>query len=58
MGPPETVIWEYPLPDSSWTTEFAESVEDIRLGRQTAAGLKYARAALEIVEKIYKESGL
>jgi predicted dehydrogenase len=58
MGPPETVIWEYPLPDSSWAIEFAEFIEDIRLGRQPAAGLKDARAALEIVEKIYKESGL
>jgi len=58
MGPPETVIWEYPLPDSSWPIEFAEFIEDIRLGRQPAAGLKDARAALEIVEKIYKESGI
>ncbi len=58
MGPPETVIWEYPLPDSSWAIEFAEFIEDIRLGRQPAAGLKDARAALEIVEKIYRESGI
>jgi predicted dehydrogenase len=58
MGPPETVIWEYPLPDNSWAVEFAEFIEDIRLGRQPAAGLKDARAALEIVGKIYKESGL
>lgn len=58
MGPPETVIWEYPLPDSSWAIEFAEFIEDIRLGRQPAAGLEDARAVLEIVEKIYKESGL
>jgi predicted dehydrogenase len=58
MGPPDAVIWEYPLPDSSWAIEFAEFIEDIRVGRQPAAGLKDARAALEIVEKIYKESGL
>jgi predicted dehydrogenase len=58
MGPPETVIWEYPLPDSSWAIEFAEFIEDIRLERQPAAGLEDARAALGIVEKIYKESGL
>ncbi len=58
MGPPETVIWEYPMPDSSWAAEFAEFIEDIRLGRQPAAGLKDAHAALEIIGKIYKESGL
>ena len=58
MGPPETIIWEYPGPDRSWEWEFAEFIQDIGLGRQPAAGLKDARAALEIVEKIYKESGL
>jgi predicted dehydrogenase len=58
MGPPETVIWEFPMPDTSWDVEFAEFVEDIRLGRQPAAGLNDARAALEIVERIYEESAL
>lgn len=58
MGPPETVIWEYPRPDTSWEVELAEFLEDIRLKRQPAAGLADARAALQIVEKIYEESGL
>jgi len=58
MGPPETVIWEYPMGDSSWDMEFAEFVADINLRRQPAAGLADARAALAIVEKIYQESGL
>jgi predicted dehydrogenase len=58
MGPPETVIWEYPNADNSLEAEFTEFVEDIRLGRQPSAGLNDARATLEIVEKIYKESGL
>jgi predicted dehydrogenase len=58
MGPPETVIWEYPMPDRSWDVEFEEFVEDIRLGRQPAAGLNDALAALEIVERIYEESRL
>ena len=58
MGPPETVIWEYPNADNSLETEFAEFVEDIRLSRQPSAGLNDARATLEIIEKIYKESGL
>ena len=58
MGPPETVIWEYPGADNSWEVEFAEFVEDIRLNRQPTAGLSDARAALEIIEQIYRKSGL
>jgi predicted dehydrogenase len=56
MGPPETTIWEYPMPDTSWEQEFAEFVEDIQLGRQPAAGLADARAALRIVERVYEGS--
>lgn len=57
MGPPETTIWEYPMADNSWSVEFAEFLEDIQLGRQPAANLNDAYAALAIVEKIYQESG-
>lgn len=58
MGPPETVIWEYPFADRSWEVEFAEFVADINLGRRPAVGLADARAALAIVESLYQESGL
>lgn len=57
MGPPETTLWEYPEGDGSWAVEFAEFLEDIRLGRQPSAGLADAHAALGIVEKIYRGSG-
>jgi predicted dehydrogenase len=57
MGPPETTVWEYPRGDDSWKLEFAEFLEDIRLKRTPAANLNDARAALCIVEKIYKDSG-
>jgi len=57
MGPPETMIWEYPMADNSWEVEMMEFLEDIRLSRQPAAGLLDAMAALDIVGKIYKESG-
>jgi len=57
MGPPETTVWEYPRGDNSWALEFAEFLEDIRLHRQPAANLTDARATLEVVEKIYKDSG-
>lgn len=57
MGPPETTIWEYPMPDDSWQLEFGEFLEDIRLNREPAASLEDAAATLHIVEKIYRESG-
>ncbi len=57
MGPPETTIWEYPMGDDSWQVEFAEFLDDIRLGRPPGAGLPDALAALEVVEKVYAESG-
>ena len=58
MGPPEAVSWEYPFPDTSWENEFKEFLEDIRIGRKPSAGLEDARSALDIIEKVYKESGL
>jgi predicted dehydrogenase len=56
MGPPETTAWEYPMADDSWTTEFAEFLEDIRLGRQPVPGLRDALEALRVVGIIYQES--
>jgi predicted dehydrogenase len=53
MGPPDTLIYEYPGPDLSWAIEFAEFLEDIRLMRAPAAGLDAARAALEVVSAVY-----
>ena len=57
MGPPETTIWEYPMPDISWGLEFAEFMEDIRRRRQPVPGLADARAALQIVERVYEAGG-
>ena len=57
MGPPETVIWEYPRGDTSWALEFDEFLDDIALKRTPSAGLADARAALEVVGKIYEASG-
>jgi predicted dehydrogenase len=56
MGPPETTTWEYPMGDDSWRIEFAEFLEDIRLGRTPFANLSDARAALQVVEEIYRQS--
>jgi predicted dehydrogenase len=57
MGPPETTAWEYPGSDRSWQVEFAEFLDDISRGRQPSAGLPEARAALTVVERVYKSSG-
>jgi predicted dehydrogenase len=55
MGPPETTVWEFPRGDESWKIEMAEFFEDIKLKRTPVPGLKEARAALAVVERIYKK---
>ncbi|MGE5526732.1 MAG: Gfo/Idh/MocA family protein [Rhodospirillaceae bacterium] len=57
MGPPETVIHEYPMGDDSWAMEMAEFLRDIELKREPSPGLNDAAAALKIVDKIYRTSG-
>lgn len=57
MGPPETTVWEYAAPDDSWAVEMAEFIEDVRRGREPAAGLADAAAALAVVERIYTGCG-
>lgn len=57
MGPPETMAWEYPRGDRSWALEFTAFVDDIHAGREPDPGLEEARAALEVVETIYRRSG-
>lgn len=54
MGPPETVAWEFPRGDGSWRLEMDEFVEDIRLGRRPVPGLKEGRAALAVVDSLYR----
>ena len=58
MGPPEITSWEYPMRDTSWDNEFGDFLEDIRLQRRPSADLYDARAALQVVEHIYKISAL
>jgi predicted dehydrogenase len=56
MGPPDTQSWEYPRGDQSWALEFLDFLDDIRLGREPAAGLEAAAAALRVVEEVYAMS--
>jgi predicted dehydrogenase len=58
MGPPDTKLYEFPGPDKSWQFEMAEFEKDVQLKRKPDAGLAEARAALQIVEEIYKKSGM
>jgi predicted dehydrogenase len=57
MGPPETLIREYPMADDSWAVEFSDFLEDIRLSRPPDAGLADAEAVLGVIEHIYRKSG-
>ena len=54
MGPPETTVWEFPRGDESWKIEMREFFADIRLQRTPVPGLREARAALRVVEAIYR----
>ena len=56
MGPPETVIWEYPGEDRSWEAELSDFEAAVSGESTHTPGLEEALAALNIVERIYKNS--
>lgn len=58
MGPPDTTVWEYPGDDRSWADEFDEFLGDIAADREPSPGLHDARAALDVVAKIYRQSSI
>lgn len=58
MGPPDTMIWEYPGEDDSWRQEvaaFFAKIENPEAGRSLAV-LDDAAAALSIVHDLYSRS--
>jgi predicted dehydrogenase len=55
MGVPDTKLYEFPGPDESWRREITEFEKDVQLKRKPDAGLAEARAALQIVGKIYQK---
>ena len=57
MGIPDTKVYEFPGADESWRIELAEFEANVRGERAPAANLAEARAALRVVEKIYRKSG-
>ena len=53
MGPPVTTLWEFPFPDHSWKLEFESFMQAVSDSRAPAENLADARAALEIVDRVY-----
>lgn len=56
MGPPETTIYEYPGPDTSWDAEFAHVLMCIERGLPVSGDLDDAVRALQVVEALYARS--
>jgi predicted dehydrogenase len=56
MGPPETTIWEYPFPDESFRREWEDFLLAIEQKRTPSGNIYDARAALQIVERVYRGS--
>ncbi|OGV25983.1 MAG: LmbZ [Legionellales bacterium RIFCSPHIGHO2_12_FULL_37_14] len=56
MGPPETIIYEYPMADDSWACELEEFYADIRENRVVSSSLSDAYKTLKIIQEIYKEA--
>jgi predicted dehydrogenase len=54
MGPPETVIHEYPGADQSWALEFADFVRSVETGGAPCGGLDDAIQALNVIGAIYE----
>src|SRR5439155_25457497 len=55
MGPPETTIWEYPGADRAWHDEFNQFAAAIKGGGRVWGDLEDARAALDVVGRVYAD---
>lgn len=53
MGPPETTIWEYPFPDTSWERELAEFAAAITENRRPLGDIEDAVAMHRIIAEAY-----
>jgi predicted dehydrogenase len=58
MGPPQTTVYEFPEPDTSWKREFDVFQEDIRLNRAPDPGLQSTHETLRVVREIYALNGI
>lgn len=57
MGPPETVVWEFPEADESWRLEIEEFLDDINNGTSNSENLGFSYKVLALVDEIYERSG-
>ena len=61
MGPPETIIYEYPMEDRSWELEienFIQNINNCKSGFGTVSdNLQETHKVLEIVDRIYQQNG-
>lgn len=55
MGPPETIIYEYPGQDNSWKLEWQNFKNAISGKEEINGGIEDAYCALDIVNKIYEK---
>jgi len=53
MGPPDTVIHEYPATDQSWVLEWRDFSRAVATGAPVSGGLSDALAALRVVDEVY-----
>jgi len=56
MGPPETTIWEYPFPDTSWNAEWSHFLDCIGQRKRPMGDLDDALATLVIIREMYRQS--
>ena len=54
MGPPDTVMYEYPSADASWAMEWQDFVASISGANGVGATLQDALAALRVVGEAYE----
>jgi predicted dehydrogenase len=57
MGLPQMQEWDFPGRDTSWKREMEEFLEDIRLLRTPLPGLQEALKTLDVVERVYAQTG-
>ncbi|MEM9256549.1 MAG: Gfo/Idh/MocA family oxidoreductase [Pseudomonadota bacterium] len=55
MGPPETTIYEYPGPDTSWRAELEHFLSRIRDRRNSEPNLQSTARVLSIIEQVYRD---
>jgi predicted dehydrogenase len=53
MGPPETTIWEYPFPDTSWDRELQNFSTAIETGCRATGDIEDALAMHKLIDQAY-----